>query len=406
MNRETLSTEFPFARASRNELSPLYQTLRQESTLRRVRNWDGKEPWLITRYDDARFVLKDSRFSSDHTLAGYPGPGPTMTAVRERYPTFVTMDNPDHNRYRRMLSAVFSLDQVKRRQGEIQRTIDELVGKIVEMEPPVDFVVSLALPIPSSLIARTLGVPYRDHAYFQALTRVMASEQSTREEALDASEEMCEVYLRRLIRDKAEAPGDDLISRLIQNEVLEEKLSEDELVSIGRLLLVAGHDTTANMIGLGALSLVEHPELTQSLRDDPALVPNAVEELLRFWNIDNQGARRVALEDVEVRNTIIRRGEGAIVAIQSADRDDEVFEHAEELEFRRPNARFHNAFGFGIHQCLGQHLARLELQTVIPALVTRFSDLQLAVPAEDLRFGEHMFNFGIEELPLTWTQAR
>jgi cytochrome P450 len=210
-------------------------------------------------------------------------------------------------------------------------------------------------------------------------------------------------YLRTLVERKNGDPSDDLLSRLIVEQLRTGQMDIEDIVSMGLLLLIAGHETTANMIALGTVALLENPDQLAELRDtdDPKLVANAVEELLRYLTIVHNGRRRVALEDIEIGGEVIRAGEGVVIATEVANRDEAAFPDPDTLDIHRA-ARHHVAFGYGVHQCLGQPLARVELQVVYSTLYRRIPSLALAVPVDELPFKHDMAIYGVHALPVTW----
>ncbi|GAA2198041.1 MULTISPECIES: cytochrome P450 [Streptomyces] len=379
--------------------------LRLEEPLSKVSLDDGGWAWLATRYADVRAILGDTRFSSDTSAPGYPVSGMTGGTPRPGATRgFIRMDPPEHTRLRRMVTRDFMVKRVEALRPTLQRLTDELcdeMERIDRSEHPVDLVQALALPLPSLAISLLLGVPYEDHDTFQRLTGTLLSRDATEEERAPARGELL-AYIDGLVNAKKAEPGDDIISRLVTEQYARGELTHEDLVAFAVLLLVAGHETTANMIGLSALSLMLDPETAGRLREDPSLVRGAVEELLRFHSIIRNGPRRAALEDVEVGGQLIRRGEGVIVAVPSANRDEDTFPDADRLDICRPNAQHHVAFGYGIHQCLGQALARAELQVVITTLLRRFPGMRPAVPVEEIPFRTDMVIYGCHALPVTW----
>jgi cytochrome P450 len=379
--------------------------LRTEEPLSKVALDDGTWAWLATRYADVRAILGDARFSSDTNTPGYPvsgmtGGGPRPGATRG----FIRMDPPEHTRLRRMVTRDFMVKRVEELRPTLQKLTDELcdaLERVDRSEHPVDLVKALALPLPSLAISLLLGVPYEDHETFQRLTGALLSREISEEDRGAARAELLE-YIDRLVESKKSEPGDDILSRLVTERYDKGELTHEDLVAFAVLLLVAGHETTANMIGLSALTLMLDRDTAGRLREDPALIRGAVEELLRFHSIIRNGPRRAALEDVEVGGQLIRKGEGVIVAVPSANRDEDVFPDAGRLDIRRPNAQHHVAFGYGIHQCLGQALARAELQVVITTLLRRFPTMRPAVPLEEIRFRTDMVIYGCHALPVTW----
>ena len=394
--------EFPMPRASGCPFDPP-PTLRerqQEGPLGRVRLWDGSTPWLVTRYAEQRALLADPRVSADITRPGYPSSAPVPPQGNSI--GFILMDDPDHARLRRMVTAPFTIRRVEALRPRVQRIVDELVDALLSGPRPVDLVTAFALPVPSLVICELLGVPYADHDFFQENSKTIINRDVTQEQRLAAHGRLAE-YLDRLVAEKAREPREDLLSRLAER-VLAGELTRREAAQMGVLLLIAGHETTANMIALGTLALLQHPEQLAELRetDDPGLVAGAVEELLRYLHITHSGRRRVALADIEIAGRTIRAGEGLILANDIANRDPSAFpEHPDRLDIHR-DARHHVAFGFGVHQCLGQPLARMELQVVYGTLYRRVPTLRLAADPHEIPFKHDGSVYGVYELPVTW----
>ncbi|GAA4497546.1 cytochrome P450 [Actinoallomurus oryzae] len=396
---DTRVPAYPMKRACPFDPPPELGRIRAEDSVTRVRLWDGSHPWLITGYDDQRAVLRDRRFSADVRRPGYPHVTAASRARRRRSRSFISMDEPEHGKYRRMLTSTFMIKRVEALRPRIQKIVDELIDTMLAGTPPADLVSAFALPVPSLVICELLGVPYADHDLFQRCSRTMVSTRSTAEEAVAAGDELKE-YLVRLLDRKADEPADDLLSRLVVEQA--ETMTRSQLADMAVLLLVAGHETTANMIALGTLTLLQHPDQLAELREgDPELIKSAVEELLRYLNIVHSGRRRVATEDVEVGGRLIKAGEGVIVATDAGNRDESAFPDPDVLDLHR-DARHHVAFGYGIHQCLGQPLARVELQVVYGTLYRRVPTLRLAVPLEEVRFKHDMLVYGVHELPVSW----
>jgi cytochrome P450 len=279
--------------------------------------------------------------------------------------------------------------------------VDGLIDGMLAGPTPVDLVQAFALPVPSLVICELLGIPYADHEFFQANSRVLVNRGSTPEEVSAAAQRLID-YLDRLVGEKLAHPGDGLLSELAAR-ITGGEVSRSEVASIGRLLLIAGHETTANMIALGTLALLQHPDQLAELRatDDPKLIAAAVEELLRYLSIVQTGPRRVALEDIEIAGHTIRAGEGVILANDIGNRDEAVFADPHRLDVHR-DARLHQGFSFGVHQCLGQPLARVELQVVYGTLYRRIPALRLAVDLEEVAFKHDGLVYGVYELPVTW----
>ncbi|MEU8632088.1 cytochrome P450 [Amycolatopsis sp. NPDC048633] len=393
--------EFPMTRAAGCPFDPppAARALQGEAPLARVRLWDGSTPWLVTRYAEQRTLLADPRVSADITRPGYPSPAPLPqggTGI-----SFILMDNPEHARLRKMVTAPFTIRRVAAMRPAVQKIVDDLLDELLAGPKPVDLVEAFALPVPSLVICELLGVPYTDHDFFQENSKLIIRRDAKPEERA-AGHRALVGYLDRLMEKKLEAPADDLLSGLAAR-VHAGELSRTEAAQMGVLLLIAGHETTANMIALGTLALLEHPDQLALLRDgdDPALVASAVEELLRYLNITHNGRRRLALEDIEIAGETIRAGEGMIMANDVANRDPAVFPDGDRLDLTR-DAHRHVAFGFGVHQCLGQPLARLELQVVYSTLYRRIPTLALATDVERIPFKHDGSVYGVYELPVTW----
>ncbi|MFJ2818409.1 cytochrome P450 [Streptomyces sp. NPDC087294] len=392
--------DFPMARDMRCPFDPPpeMRTLQQETPLTKVRLWDGSTPWLVTRYDDQRKVLGDTRVSADPRRPGYPR---IMPLIDESSISFIMMDDPEHARLRRMVTAPFTIKRMNAMRPAVQKIVDDLIDDILAGPKPVDLVSAFALPVPSLVICELLGVPYSDHEFFQENSSVLIKRDAT-PEARGAAGANLRDYLDNLVGEKLAHPADDLLTGL-SKRVTAGELTRAQVAQMGVLLLLAGHETTANMIGLGTLALLEHPDQLALLRDtdDPKLVASAVEELLRYLNITHSGRRRVALEDMEVGGRLVRAGEGLITPNDIANRDTEIFPDPDRLDLTR-NPRAHVAFGFGVHQCLGQPLARLELQVVYSTLYKRIPTLRLATGIDDLSFKHNGSVYGVYELPVTW----
>lgn len=376
-----------------------YEQLRQRGSISRVRTHTGQLAWAVTRFDDIRAVLNDTRFSSDRSNPGFPLR--RSTSAQSFTPSLIGMDPPEHGTARRAVVGEFTVKRMRALQPRIQEIVDERLDQILAGPRPVDLVQALSLPVPSLVICELLGVPYRDHEFFQRCSARLVSrvlDDGTRSRAIADLRS----YLDELVSSKEAEPGCDLISRQIGKQREDYgQVDHDALVSLAFLLLVAGHETTANMISLGTVALLEHPEQLAVITNDPSKTPNAVEELLRYFTIAELATSRVATEDVQLAGTRIRAGEGVIALATVGNRDAEVFERPDELDVER-GTRSHLAFGYGPHQCLGQNLARLELRIVFDALFRRIPGLRLAKPVDELPFKDDAAVYGLHELPVTW----
>ncbi|MEV4601860.1 cytochrome P450 [Amycolatopsis sp. NPDC049253] len=393
---------FPMARAAGCPFDPppRARELQEAGPLARVRLWDGSTPWLVTRYADQRALLADARVSADITRPGYPSPAPLPPGGSAI--SFILMDNPEHARLRRMVTAPFTVRRIEALRPAVQKIVDDSLDAMLAGPNPVDLVEAFALPVPSLVICELLGVPYRDHDFFQANSKVIIKRDADPAERA-AGHAALLGYLDELMGEKLAHRQDDLLSGLA-DRVEAGELTRAEAAQMGVLLLIAGHETTANMIALGTLTLLRHPDQLALVRetDDPAVIAGAVEELLRYLTITHNGRRRVAIEDIEIAGETIRAGEGLIMANDIANRDESVFPDPDGLDVRRPDSRRHVAFGFGVHQCLGQPLARLELQVVCNTLYRRVPTLALAAGLDEIPFKHNGSVYGVYELPVTW----
>ncbi|MFD7451114.1 cytochrome P450 [Kitasatospora sp. NPDC059827] len=375
---------------------PAYQQAQQDEPIGRISLWDGSPSWLLTRHEDIKAVLSDARFSSDSTRPGFPFVSAGARQLNNGQPVFIRMDDPEHARLRRMLTGEFMIKKVEALRPEVQRIADELLDKMTEGRTGADLVREFALPLPSLVICLLLGVPYQDHEFFQECSRVLLRRDSSVEDVIAAQARLTD-YLEELTDTKHTHPDDGILSRLVERG----ELNTAEIGAMGRLLLVAGHETTANMTALSVLALLRHPAQLEHLRRHPEAVPGAVEELLRYLTIVHSGLTRVATEDVELGGVRIRAGEGVVCMISTANRDTAQFADGDSLDLTR-DARRHLAFGFGVHQCLGQPLARLELQIALDTLLRRLPELRLATAFEDVRFRGEMLIYGVHELLIAW----
>ena len=299
-----------------------------------------------------------------------------------------------------MMVPGFTLRRATELRPRIQRIVDERIDAMFAQGPPAELVSAFALPVPSTVICALLGVPYTDHDFFEGQSRRLLRGPAA-EDVMDARDQL-EEYFDELIdrKQKLPEPGDGVLDELVHRQLRDGELTREELIALAIILLVAGHETTANMISLGTYTLLQHPDRLAELRTDPALIPNAVEELMRMLSIAD-GLLRMALEDVDVAGTTIRAGEGVVFSTSVVNRDEDVYADPDTLDWHR-SARHHIAFGFGIHQCLGQNLARAELEIALRTLFDRLPTLRLAAPADEIPFKPGDTIQGMLELPVTW----
>ncbi|MET7479094.1 cytochrome P450 [Streptomyces sp. NPDC005648] len=389
----------PFDRGSSPlDPPPQFAQWREDGPIRRVSLVDGRSHWLVTRYDDIRAVLAETRVSADRTRPGFPGIRPDEPAPPPG--TFIATDPPLHSLLRRMLTRTFMVKSIERLRPAIQRITDDLLDCMARLPQPVDLIEHFALPLPSLVICELFGVPYADRDVFQRHSRTIVNMNATNEDVAAARQALGD-YLIGLLDEKDRDPGDDLFSELAVKRVRTGEVSREEAAGMGTLLLVGGHETTANMIGLSTLALLREPAQSRRLLTEPESVPGAVEELLRYLTVAHFGLRRVATADFDIGGVTVRAGEGLIMPLQSANRDPDVFDLPDRLDLGR-DARRHIAFGYGVHQCLGQPLARVELQIALPALLARFPGLRVTVPYERIAYRQGTTVHGVRELPVSW----
>ncbi|WP_214103116.1 cytochrome P450 [Acrocarpospora catenulata] len=389
--------DFPMDRGCPYHPPAGYARLRATGTVAPVRLYDGRVAWVVSGHPETRALLLDPRLSSDRSRPDFPVLVPRMAA--SKLVALVGMDPPEHDVQRRMLAPAFTVNGIKALRPVIKRIVTERIDALLAKGPEADLVPEFALPVPSTVICELLGVPYADHEFFEAQTRKMVMATSTAEEAAEASRALV-AYFEELITVKLAEPGEGLVDTLIRERLATGQLQRSEVASISMFLLVAGHETTANMIGLSILTLLEHPGQLAALREDPDLAKDAVEELLRFLSVADE-LQRVAAADIEVGGVLIREGDGVYLPNAAANRDDRVFDDPDRLDLRR-EARGHLAFGHGVHQCIGQNLARAELEIGLRELITRLPGLRLTEPVEALGVKPGGSVQGVYRLPVTW----
>ncbi|MGE5276646.1 MAG: cytochrome P450 family protein, partial [Acidobacteriota bacterium] len=385
---------------------PFLARLRAEEPVWRTRLRDGTEAWLLTRYEDVSSLLRDARFAKSRQAAmtrEQLGRQPWVPPVfRPLLRNMLDLDPPDHTRLRALVQTAFAPRLIERMRGRIRALADELLDAAVR-RGAMDLIRDYALPLPVTVIAEILGVPRRDHGRFHQWSKSMVSVDSING-SLRAmpSVWMFLRYLRRFFRIRRADPGEDLTSALLRAEESGDTLSEDELLAMVFLLLVAGHETTVNLIGSGMLALLQNPGPMEELRRDPSLASSAVEELLRYTAPVFLSTERFAREDVAICGVTIPRGALTFGVIGSANRDETVFERPDELDLARANNK-HLSFGNGIHYCLGAPLARLEAQIAINTLLARLPDLRLQGRPEALVWRPSLILRGLEALPVEFS---
>jgi cytochrome P450 len=404
----TETPDYPMDRDAGGPFAPPPQVLEMGTAkpLSRVRIWDGSTPWLITGHEVARELFADARVSVDDRREGFPHWNEHMLSTVNKRPRSVfTSDAEEHTRFRRMLSKPFTFKRVEALRSAIQEVTDECIDEILAGPQPADIVTKLALPLPTKVISEMLGVPYEDHEFFQHHANVGLARYASAEDGQKGAMSLHK-YLINLVEAKMAIPRgegtEDAVSDLAER-VNAGEISVKEAAQLGTGLLIAGHETTANMIGIGVLALLENPEQAALLRDsnDPKFIANAAEELMRYLSIIQNGQRRVAIEDIEIGGETIRAGEGIILDLAPANWDVTAYPEPDKLDLTR-DAGQQLGFGYGRHQCVGQQLARAELQIVFHTLLKRIPTLRLAIPFDEVPFKHDRLAYGVYELPVTW----
>ncbi|HTI76223.1 MAG TPA: cytochrome P450 [Mycobacterium sp.] len=360
--------------------------------------YHGRPAWVVSRYQDIRAALIDPRLSAQ-TIPEALLP----TGTDDDTPVmFARIDDPEHHRLRRMMTGVFTFRRTDAMRSQIQDVVDEYLNAMIKTGPPADLVRHFALPVPSLVIALLLGVPPEDLEFFQHNTTVGMDTRASEEQKAQAFGAMY-TYIQELVLRKEHDPGDDLISRLVTDYVVTGQLNRSTTAVTAVIMMQAGHETTANMIALGTVALLEHPEVFQRLgrTDDQAAVANVVEELMRYLTIVHSEVDRVATEDFTLGGQLIRAGDMVVMNLPAGNWDAEFVEDPETFDVER-NTRGHLGFGYGVHQCIGQNLARVEMQVAFSTLARRLPGLRLAVPPDALKFKGEANIYGMKELPVTW----
>ncbi|MBN9102800.1 MULTISPECIES: cytochrome P450 [unclassified Pseudonocardia] len=388
--------------------------VRESEGVRRVTSTFGMPAWLVARHDDVRDVLADAtRFSNASQLA-FSLPDDPRSAEEKRKALagqMLATDPPDHTRLRRFLTPEFTVRRMRRLEPRIVEIVDQHLDAMEAAGSPADLVPSFALPIPSLVICELLGVPYADRDEFQHRTARQLDLSIPMPERIALQREG-RAYMEKLVAGAKADPGEDMLGMLVREHGADglstaeaqdgaAEITDDELAGLASLLLVAGHETTSNMLGLGTLALLRHPDQLALVRDDPDAIVPAVEELMRWLSIVHTGVARTTTQDVEIAGQHIPKGELVLCALPSANRDPSFIDDPDTLDVRR-GSMGHIAFGHGVHHCLGAPLARMEMRIAFPALLKRFPDLASALPFDEIPFRAYHFIYGLHSLPVTW----
>lgn len=388
---------YPFGPVERLEVDPKLAEICGEQPVLRVSLPYGGDAWLVTRHADVRTVLADPRFSRAAAV-GEDIPRTVATGLPST--SMLSMDPPEHSRLRRRVANSFTVRRVEALRPRVQHIVNGLLDTMLAAGGPSDLTQTLTWPLPITVICELLGVPVADRDRFNVWVDglLMLSDPVRSMEA----RELLNDYLAGLVALRRTTPTDDLLGELANVADEEDRLLDEELVSLGVSLLSAGQEATANQLGNFVYTLLTRPDLWQKLVADPALVPDAVEELSRIIPISaSAGFTRIAIEDVELSGQTIRAGDAVVAELGIANRDPEVFDHPEEIDFHRGNVP-HVTFGHGVHHCLGAQLARMELRVVLESLLRRLPGLRLAVPVEQISWRTNRLIRGVDALPVSW----
>ena len=390
---------------------PTFAAMRRDAPIHRQAGLDGETPiWFVTRYADVEAMLRDPRFVRDERLALDPEQRPTWSALDRRLGEhMLNRDGLDHRRLRDLVGQAFTPRRVADLRPRVEAIAQEFLGGLraaAHRDGMADLITEFSYPLPTTVILEMLGVPLADRDRFRSWGNALLEPPMTPEAAAETERQLTAFgdYLSELFEERRVRPQDDLVSALVAAEQEGDRLSPDELSSTLVLLIVAGHETTVNLIANGVLQLSRRPELRDALAADPSGVPGMVEELLRFDGSVERALNRWAAEDVEWDGQLIRRGDPVILILASANRDAAAFEDPDTFDPRRTPNR-HLGFGKGVHYCLGSPLARLEADVALRALLTGLPGLRVAVPEEDLRYRFLPGFRALEALPVTWQGA-
>ncbi|SCF76887.1 Cytochrome P450 [Streptomyces sp. MnatMP-M27] len=398
--RGTSPREFPIRRGCPFAAPEEYDVLRADDPVARVTLPTKREAWVVSRYDDVRELLSDPRVSADIRRANFPALGEGEQEIGARLRPFIRTDAPEHTRYRRMLLPEFTVRRARAMRPVVQARVDELVDDMLAAGGPVNFVSAYANAVSTSVICELLGIPRENLEFFRDVTRISGSRHSTAEQVSEALGGLFRL-IADLVAKRQEEPRDDLISKLVVNHLNTGNITLDELLSTIGITINAGRETNTSMIALSTLLLLDRPDLMEELRGAPSLMPAAVDELLRVLSVADSIPLRVAAQDIELSGRVIPADDGVIALLAGANHDPEQFDHPGRVDFHRTE-NHHVAFGHGVHQCVGQHLARLELEIALETLIRRVPTLRLAGDREQVAFKHDSATFGLEELMVTW----
>jgi cytochrome P450 len=392
--------KYPQPRDNPLDPPPAYAHLREQPI--QTAEWNGRDVWLISRFAEVRAVLADARVSSDVRRPGFPRSHGErdISQFEDGSAPLLRMDSPQHEIERRMVVMDFATRLVEPRRDMVQQVVDACIDRMVTAGDCADLVTAFAQPIPVEVISRMMGIAEDAFVEIEEVTRRAFDVASSPDEVRRSTATMHRIMERQMLL-KLDNPQEDVLSRLAQY-VRAGDVTLQRAVMIAVQLPQAGHHTGVAMLALGALTLFQHPDQLAELQAEPTLMAGAVEEMLRYLTVVHQSTRRLAIDDIDVGDQVIRGGDALLALTASANRDPAIFDDPDRFDIRRPNARHHLAFGFGVHQCLGQTLARLELEVAFATLLRRLPRLRLAAQFEELEFVDGI-TYSIASLPVTWS---
>jgi pentalenic acid synthase len=392
---------YPQDRTCPYQPAPGYLSLAEQRPLAQVALYDGRRVWAVTSRDVARRLLVDPRISSDRTNPEWPAMFASIAAavrdVHQKILKVVTalvgVDGQVHNARRKMLIPSFTIRRINAMRPKIQEIVDRQLDLMIENGAPADLIPAFAAPVPVTVLYHLMGIPDEDHRFFEEQSHLFIAGSNA-----EAAYDELMAYMAGLIERKRRDPGDSVLDDLLAERG---PTDDEELVSTLVLQVAGGHGTTGTMISLSTFTLLQNPDRLAELRADPALMPTAVDELLRLLSIPD-GLQRLAAADIEIEGVTIRKGDGVFFITSLINRDEDVYTAPDSLSWQRASVRDHVSFGFGAHQCLGQNLARATMEVALSTLIERLPDLRLAASAEEVPFNPMAGFQVLTELPVTW----
>lgn len=400
LNELTPELTYPqFDRPNPFDPPETYTELSSRCPVAPVRMPSGQSSWLITSFEGARKVLSDPRFSADMSRPGFPNLNdkPVDVVLKD---TLRHVDGEEHMHYRRTLTGEFSVKRMEALRPVITQFTDDALDQLAAAGSGADLIKHVARVVPSRVVCHLIGVPFSDFEFFNEMVSTLMDTSSSADQIRSAKQGL-DSYFDQLITDREHHDQDDLLGRMVRRYLATGELTREEVAELAWITLAGGQETTPHMIGLGVATLLRHPDQLKLLQQEPALLPGAMDELLRYLTVVHLGMPRVAVADVEIDGQTVAAGEGVVALLPLANRDPSVFERPNELDIRR-NARQHLTFSYGPHQCPGHTLARLELEVVFGRLMERFPNLRLADENTELKTRDKAIVYGLTELAVAW----